>query len=403
MRSVPIHASFAPLVSALAEYNERVQQAEERYAAARARVAQDLLAELPSPPLEFDAEVHELCERMLREVSTCSSPAELPNLSAYTGFVAATGPFPANLLDKCAATGDLQPLRRLVAARERRASKESAAERQSNAALFNAETAACESKEVAEAEAAVRQTQSAAREEFSAWLARSDHLAMRTTAQLPYATEGAAARVVRISSHNVQEHVHDGLSTFIGALPFVSGDAHSRLMAAMLSPEVQPSHAFCEPKLGRCSHPLSLSPYLALPPALTSPQRPPSFEVRARQCMDVADFVAAELEDGVDAVCLQEVTADVLAAVRSLVAARGWSLHTAGTEDLLSTLEPGRCAALTCIVTARAAEPCADIEVRQLSRAPPHALPHLTHVHTRARHDACPYAVARDDAHVTHA
>ena len=131
--------TFAPLVAALSAYDERLRVVEDGCAALRERVAQQYLRTMTPPPLDFDAELHEQCAAMLQQASICSSGIELQTSPLYGPFVSATGEMPAALLDK----GDMTAIRRLIEARQRKTSEASARERQANAALFAAQTAAC--------------------------------------------------------------------------------------------------------------------------------------------------------------------------------------------------------------------------------------------------------------------
>ena len=97
-------------------------------------------------------------------------------------------------------------------------------------------------EEVAAAKRDAAAADRAALLEFAPWLARSDHRPIRAIVTVACADGGQ--RWVTVGSHNVQEHVRDGLATYIGALPFVSsgGSARqstARLMRAMLSEEVR--------------------------------------------------------------------------------------------------------------------------------------------------------------------
>ncbi len=152
----------------------------------------------------------------------------------------------------------------------------------------------------------------------------SDHRPIWAQVTLPTGSgnksDDATTLTVRVASHNVQEMVEDGVSTYICSLACVRGSRGSghaeQLKSAMLS-------------------------------------RP----ARARHKQRILDMLRSQLiGDGaantapIDAVCLQEVDREVLRAIQSEAKSTGWSVHA---NAIAQELEPttGRCSAITAIVS----------------------------------------------------
>ena len=131
-----------------------------------------------------------------------------------------------------------------------------------------------------------------------------------------------ASRSIRVASHNVQEMVDDGVSTYICSMECVRGSrgsgATAQLTSAMLSK-----------------------------PA------------RARHTQRVVDMLRSQLGVGgagesvqspIDAVCLQEVDRELLKVIQGEAKSAGWSVHANATAQ-----EPdpgtGRCSSITAIVS----------------------------------------------------
>ena len=157
-------------------------------------------------------------------------------------------------------------------------------------------------------------------------LAQSDHLPIRAT--IHWSTLSSS---ISVASMNTQEHVRDGLGTYMSRLPHLQKGANSRKGRV-----VRLVDAGCDPL------------------------------VIARQCKDVVAFITDELQTrGTLAVCLQEVGRDLLAALRS--ANLQWHVHASSNGARAQDGDDGRCEAMTCIVSSTAFSPEADVVVETKS------------------------------------
>jgi len=194
---------------------------------------------------------------------------------------------------------------------------------------------ATERAENSEAVCAAVAAAAAARSELvwahRAALARSDHVPTRVTLRIPASACHSPPWPLRVSSLNVQELIEDGVNTYVGSiLPSIGGGdvkgAAKLLISAILD------------------HPC----------------------VRQQQEEAICDFVAAEFgrcapvgEGGVEdavaphasqAVCLQEVSRPLLAALQARAAVSAWHVHHSTPPPLDPAARRGACVALTCIV-----------------------------------------------------
>ena len=203
---------FAATVATLTAFNSRLQQADDALHAERERIAQCLVQSRGPLPTDFDPERHRLCEAMLGEAEQCESVAAVRTLPRFREFEQAFA-VPRRLIDPPkrmldTTQEDLASLLKYLASAARGASEAAAAERAASKALAEARSAADASPELNAAAAAAGASRRAAIAESVGALARSDHLPIRAVATL-----GGGRAAVRVSSWNVQEHVHDGLST----------------------------------------------------------------------------------------------------------------------------------------------------------------------------------------------
>ena len=223
--------AFASTVAALAVVNTRLQESEDALMAEHERITQQLLQNSQPVASDFDPGLHELCERTVREVERCDDMAAVLTLPCLQQFEQDVGSVPPKLLK-----GDMCALRRYLSAQATRTSEAAAAERAARKAAEGARQAADSSAEFAAAKTAAEARQRGAAADARDALAQSDHMPIRVAAT------SVDGRALRVSSHNVQEHVRDGLGTYVCSLPFVSGTrgrgVSSRLIAAMMAPEV---------------------------------------------------------------------------------------------------------------------------------------------------------------------
>ena len=317
MRASPrAHTSFpgfSATVAALAAFHMRLKVVDDRVLAERERIVERYLDSQGPLQTAYDPVLHGVCEATLREVEQCESVTVLGTLPSFLEFEQAF-PVPPKLIQQA----NLAAIQRFIEARARATSETTAMERAASKARDEARRAADQSAEVLAAKAAAELSRQEAIANCCGWLALSDHLPIRVVATV------AGGRTVRVSSHNVQEHVRDGLGTYVASLPFVANTsgAVSQLVSAMMAPEVL-----------------------------------------ARQAADVIGFVQEELGGGSDAICLQEVTLPLLGSLRAAAGERCWSVHACGAEALALSLPEGACGALTCVVTAAAAAAAAAADV----------------------------------------
>ena len=134
--------------------------------------------------------------------------------------------------------------------------------------------------------------------------------------------DDSATLGLRVASHNVQEMVDDGVSTYVCSMECVRGSrgsgATAQLTSAMLSK-----------------------------PA------------RARHTQRIVDMLRSQLGvDGagesvqplIDAVCLQEVDRELLKAIQAEAKSTGWSVH-ANASAQEPELGTGRCSSITAVVS----------------------------------------------------
>lgn len=164
-------------------------------------------------------------------------------------------------------------------------------------------------------------------------LAQSDHRPIRATVHTAGLGDEDPAVMMAVASLNVLERCRDGLATYVGALPHVRALSHRGRSEAIA-------------RLTR---------------ALSEPS------VVQRQQADVVSMVANELEvRGSLAVCLQEVGAELLAAVRAAGACARppWHVHASrGADEPPESAEGGGCSAGTCIVCTVRLTPEEDVVV----------------------------------------
>jgi hypothetical protein len=275
---------------------------------------------------------HELCCELLEEASTCSSVEQLRLCRHYEAFMEEVSdhrwPKKASK-DLTLARGFIEGLRTRYSLD---VSRRKAETRARAAARANVACSAVSRDAAEEAEAAATDVA----RQHATFLAHSDHRPIWVSL---FSAEGGR-RLCTVCSHNIQEFVTDGVTSYVCAQPCVRGSrgaGYSRLLArAMLSPVAKARHTqdvlqLVEQQLcrrrrcGGASTPTSSS---SGPAALPG-----------------------EHDIDVDAVCLQEVDREVLAALRQASGAGGgWYVHACATAEEAAPPE-GRCSAITAIVT----------------------------------------------------
>ena len=288
----------------------------------------------------FNAKKHALCNDALAaiqeaEVVAASSDVwdEVLADARVTGFTAVMGRVPDGVTKR----RDVSTLRKFVESRCRSTAIEGIQAHESGKARTAAAKWASEQSErVAAARAEAEYIRQSATQTHCSALAQSDHRPIRVTARLPSSIAASPAALswahrleVRVVSLNVQEHCRDGLSTYVSALPHVralskGSGAVGRLVEAMCTPAVI-----------------------------------------ARQTSDLLAFMSEELTERCAlAVCLQEVSAELLAAVRAAASAASpsWYVHASAGASA-APVAAGSCVATTCIASMRPFVAEADVIV----------------------------------------
>ena len=182
-------------------------------------------------------------------------------------------------------------------------------------------------------------------------LARSDHEPIRATLR-------GLNWQLRVCSHNVQELVRDGVSTYVSSMPFVGvkaergadgvNGAGKLLMSAILDYE-----CVRQQQLQAVLH------LLANELGETRGTEGGSGTESGRNGGSVYDGHTSQA----DAVLLQEVSTGLLAEICAVASSRGWHVHhSLVPPESAVTSKPGSCCALTCVVTRSASSRSLTIE-----------------------------------------
>lgn len=336
-------SAFASAVAELVAYSTEVAAADAVLDGEHQASVEERLEEIQESILQaVDAAFDEQKQRMSLETLTVLDKAAAASVpwdeifrdEELSQLIAAIG-----LPDGVRKKRDVSALRSYIMSRHRAGSVDGLRAKELNKARHSASSwVHLHSKRYKAAVVRAEAIRRTALETHCAALAQSDHVPIRCMAtglvHAIHEKEQQGARVisqhdasfgagpaamheteVRVASLNVQEHCRDGVNTYVGALPVPKkSGAATLLLDAMTSPKV----------------------------------------VRQQQA-DVVAFLADELgQRGTCAVCLQEVSCELLQAVRA-AAARAtppWHVHASSNAGDRPAAA-GACVAATCIVASR--------------------------------------------------
>jgi hypothetical protein len=176
----------------------------------------------------YDERKHQLCTALRDEAMAIDSPSGLPLCAHFDAFTAHVGALPPKLTKPAS---ELARLSGYLEAQVSRSSEESAWRAAEVRARRIAEREVDEGSAAAAARADAKVGAEAAFARSADTLSLSDHRPIWATVTLPTDSDGATATTVRVCSHNVQEMVRDGVSTYVWCVLHIGACAcmHTRM------------------------------------------------------------------------------------------------------------------------------------------------------------------------------
>ena len=213
--------SFSDTLTLLERFVQQLSASEQSLTAVRDSIADEQLKLGSNGEIE---DLRKLCEELALQAARCESVDALRDVALFDTFTSRVA-IPPKLLQ----AGDMSNLGRFIS---------SAYKGEERRMLQAAQAAVDASDRMRELRAAASAETSALVDANRFVLSASDHLPICAT--LRGGSVGASGWGFRVTSHNVQELVEDGINVYVSALPFVTGSSGAkamrmRLVDAMLS------------------------------------------------------------------------------------------------------------------------------------------------------------------------